>query len=73
MKTRCAYCDKEMDWKDIGATTIPAHAMYRNSKGESEHRPVSLVFCSLECAEKFAKSMLETIEDFRNGDCVSQG
>lgn len=73
MKTKCPQCDKEMDWKDVGATTIPAHAIYRNSEGELEHSRVSLVFCSLECTEKFAKAMLETVEDFRKGDCVSPG
>ena len=58
MKTRCAFCDKEMDWNDRGAITVPTHGIYEEESGKKSNGRVAIVFCSDECSSKFAETML---------------
>ncbi len=58
METRCAFCDKEMDWNDRGAITVPTHGIYEEGNGKKSHGRVTIVFCSDKCASTFAETML---------------
>jgi len=60
-----------MDWKDRGAVTVPAHGIYEEGNGKKSHGRVAIVFCSDECASKFAETMTETAKDLREYSQVS--
>jgi hypothetical protein len=72
MKTKCSYCDKEMEWKDIGAITVPTHSIYRDSDGQLKHGRSAIVFCSDECANSFTRTMTGTAKDLGEYQAVGK-